>query len=254
MWGMSPIDQMVCRIQFRRADYRGEFTPPRADKHTIEYPGYNGGSDWGSLSIDPVRGVAIANYNDTPNYLKLVPRAQCQQERHQASLRDRHRLDPGARGRPAMGRALRDPGQRRLANGVHQAAVQAPALRRHPRHRHRDRQDDMGSPARHGAAQRPVQHPDRPAVQIGTPNNGGAVTTASGLMFIAAATDDLMRAIDQRTGKECGRRRFRPAGRRLRSIYQQDGREYLVIFAGGHHFMETPEGDSVIAYALPRRG
>ena len=36
-------------------------------------------------------------------------------------------------------------------------------------------------------------------------------------------------------------------------IYQQDGREYLVIFAGGHHFMETPVGDSVIAYALPQR-
>jgi quinoprotein glucose dehydrogenase len=34
-------------------------------------------------------------------------------------------------------------------------------------------------------------------------------------------------------------------------VYQQNGREYLVIFAGGHHFMETPEGDSVIAYALP---
>ena len=34
-------------------------------------------------------------------------------------------------------------------------------------------------------------------------------------------------------------------------VYEQNGREYVVIFAGGHHFMETPEGDSVIAYALP---
>jgi quinoprotein glucose dehydrogenase len=75
MWGMSPIDLLIWRIHFRQADYRGEVTPPRADKYTIEYPGYNGGSDWGSLSIDPVRGVAIANYNDMPNYLKLVPRA-----------------------------------------------------------------------------------------------------------------------------------------------------------------------------------
>jgi quinoprotein glucose dehydrogenase len=75
MWGMSPIDQMICRIQYRSADYRGFYTPPRADKFTVEYPGYNGGSDWGSFSIDPVRGVVIANYNDTPNYVKLVPRA-----------------------------------------------------------------------------------------------------------------------------------------------------------------------------------
>ena len=34
-------------------------------------------------------------------------------------------------------------------------------------------------------------------------------------------------------------------------VYEQDGKEYLVIMAGGHHFMETPVGDYVIAYALP---
>jgi quinoprotein glucose dehydrogenase len=46
-----------------------------------------------------------------------------------------------------------------------------------------------------------------------------------------------------------------PAGGQANPIvYQQGDREYLVIFAGGHHFMETPSGDSVIAYALPRRG
>lgn len=35
---MSPIDQMACRIQFKEADYRGFFTPPRADKRYVEYP------------------------------------------------------------------------------------------------------------------------------------------------------------------------------------------------------------------------
>ncbi len=37
--------------------YRGTFTPPRADRHTIQYPGYNGGSDWGGVSLDPVTAV-----------------------------------------------------------------------------------------------------------------------------------------------------------------------------------------------------
>ncbi|MOA57941.1 Glycerol dehydrogenase large subunit precursor [compost metagenome] len=49
MWGMSPIDQMFCRIQFRQAAYEGYFTPPTADRHWIQYPGYNGGSDWGGV-------------------------------------------------------------------------------------------------------------------------------------------------------------------------------------------------------------
>ena len=86
---------------------------------------------------------------------------------------------------------------------------------------------------------------------IGTPNNGGAVTTASGLVFIAAATDDLIRAIDLRTGKTVWSASLPAGGQATPIIYQQGGREYLVIFAGGHHFMETPAGDSVIAYALP---
>ncbi|WP_280987442.1 hypothetical protein [Jiella endophytica] len=36
----------------------------------------------------------------------------------------------------------------------------------------------------------------------------------------------------------------------FRSRYQKS-REYLVIQAGGHHFIETPVGDYYIAYALP---
>src|SRR3546814_4503569 len=68
MWGMSPIDQMICRIQFRRATYKGFYTPPTTDTRWIQYPGYNGGSDWGGIAVDPRRGVIVANYNDMPNY------------------------------------------------------------------------------------------------------------------------------------------------------------------------------------------
>lgn len=76
MWGMSPIDQMICRNQFKRARYHGYCTPPGADGRSIEYPSYNGGTDWGGVAIDPNRGVIVANYNDMPNYVRLVPRAE----------------------------------------------------------------------------------------------------------------------------------------------------------------------------------
>src|SRR5690606_22917713 len=76
MWGMSPIDQMICRIQFRQASYDGFYTAPTSDRHWIEYPGYNGGTDWGGIAIDPSRGVIVANYNDMPNHNILVPRAE----------------------------------------------------------------------------------------------------------------------------------------------------------------------------------
>src|SRR3546814_16938349 len=53
--------QMICRIQFRRASYKGFFTPPEADRRSFEYPGYNGGTDWGGVAVDPARGVIVAD-------------------------------------------------------------------------------------------------------------------------------------------------------------------------------------------------
>jgi len=254
MWGMSPIDQMICRIQFRRADYRGEFTPPRADRHTVEYPGYNGGNDWGSLSIDPARGVAIANYNDTPNYLKLVPRAEANKEgikprfATDIASTQQHAVDPqwGVPYAIQVNAGWRMPFTKLLCKRPPYGGIRAidiatgKTLWDHP----------LGTARRNG----PFNIPTGLPFTIGTPNNGGAVTTASGLIFIAAATDDLLRALDERTGKVVWSVPLPAGGQATPMIYQQNGREYLVIFAGGHHFMETPEGDSVIAYALPQRG
>jgi quinoprotein glucose dehydrogenase len=254
MWGMSPIDQMICRIQYRRADYRGEFTPPRADRHTVEYPGYNGGSDWGGVSIDPVRGVMIANYNDMPNYVRLVPRAQA----NKLGIKPRfatggasansHSIDPqwGVPYAINVDAGWRLKFTKLMCKRPPYGGIRAVDIATgktvwdHP----------FGTARRNG----PFNIPTLLPFTIGTPNNGGAVTTASGVIFIAAATDDLIRAIDERTGKTLWTAALPAGGQATPIVYQQDGREYLVIFAGGHHFMETPMGDSVIAYALPRRG
>ena len=89
MWGISAFDQMFCRIQYRQASYQGIYTPPEADRPNIQYTGYNGGSDWGSVAVDPVRGVIVANYNDMPNYNRLVPR----EEANRKGWKPREELD-----------------------------------------------------------------------------------------------------------------------------------------------------------------
>jgi quinoprotein glucose dehydrogenase len=253
MWGMSPIDQMICRIQYRRADYRGEFTPPRADKFTVEYPGYNGGSDWGSLSIDPVRGVAIANYNDTPNYLRLLTRAEADKKgikpRFATDIASTlaHKVDPqwGVPYAIAVNAGWRMPFTKLLCKRPPYGGIRAIDIATGKTLWDRP----FGTARRNGPFNLPTFLP----FAIGTPNNGGAVTTASGLIFIAAATDDLFRAIDERTGKVVWSVSLPAGGQATPIVYQQDGREYVVIFAGGHHFMETPMGDSIVAYALPKR-
>jgi glucose dehydrogenase len=59
-----------------------------------------------------------------------------------------------------------------------------------------------------------------------------------------------IRAIDLATGKTIWDRPFRMAP----MTYAVNGRQYVVLMTGGHHFMETPVGDQVIAWALPAAG
>jgi quinoprotein glucose dehydrogenase len=252
MWGMSPIDQMICRIQYRQADYRGFYTPPRADKFTVQYPGYNGGSDWGGVSVDPVRGVIVANYNDTPNYVRLVPRKEADKlgikprfASEQLSLSS-HQIDPqwGVPYGIKVNAGWRMPYTKILCKRPPYGGIRAIDAATGKTIWDRP----LGTARRNGPFNLPTMLP----FTIGTPNNGGAVTTASGLVFIAAATDDLIRAIDLRTGKTLWSAPLPAGGQATPIVYEQNGREYLVMFAGGHHFMETPSGDSLIAYALPR--
>ena len=252
MWGMSPIDQMICRIQFRKASYKGFYTPPTSDRRSIEYPGYNGGTDWGGIAVDPVRGVIVANYNDMPNYVRLVPRAEANKQGW--APRDQARGEIGGAegaGDPQAGTPYAidvNAGWRLPFTGLLCKQPPYGGIRAIDIATGKTIWDRPFGTARTNG---PFGIPSMLPVTIGTPNNGGAVVTASGLIFIAAATDNLIRAIDLRTGKTIWSDVLPAGGQATPMIYEANGKQYVVIYAGGHHFMETPIGDEVIAYALP---
>ncbi|GAB3684867.1 membrane-bound PQQ-dependent dehydrogenase, glucose/quinate/shikimate family [Salinisphaera aquimarina] len=252
MWGLTPFDQMYCRIQFANASYKGMYTPPTSGQHWIEYTGYNGGSDWGSVAIDPSRGVLIANYNDMPNYNTLVPRAKA--DEYGWKPRDEQAEDRGGAegaGDPQAGTPYAidvNAGWRVPFTGM---------LCKEPPYGH-IRAVDVKSgktlwdrPLGTARANGPFGIRSGLPVNIGTPNNGGSAVTAGGLIFIAAATDDLIRAIDIETGETVWQAALPAGGQANPLVYEADGKEYLMIVATGHHFMQTPTGDYVIAYALP---
>jgi len=70
MWGLTPLDQLHCRIEFKKMRYDGHFTPPMEGGGgyglaedtwggTFQYPGNAGGFNWGSVSVDPDNGLLI---------------------------------------------------------------------------------------------------------------------------------------------------------------------------------------------------
>ena len=84
----------------------------------------------------------------------------------------------------------------------------------------------------------------------GTENYGGPAVTAGGLIFIAASKDEKFRAFDQKTGKILWETKLPAAGYSTPSIYEIDGKQFVVIAAGGGK-IGTPSGDQYLAFSLP---
>lgn len=82
---------------------------------------------------------------------------------------------------------------------------------------------------------------------------GGPIVTAGGLIFIAAATDDYLRAFDLDTGEELWKAALPAGGQATPMTYRLEatGKQYVVIAAGGHGGLGTTRGDHVVAFALP---
>lgn len=78
---------------------------------------------------------------------------------------------------------------------------------------------------------------------------GGPVVTASGLLIIGASLDGHIRAYDEKTGEELWRDKLPFGGQATPSIYEVDGKQYIVIGCGGGRTVSS--GDIYVAYALP---
>lgn len=71
MWGLTPLDQLWCRVEFKKMRYDGHFTPPMRGGGGVgetvgtwggsfQYPGNAGGFNWGSVSVDADNGLLVA--------------------------------------------------------------------------------------------------------------------------------------------------------------------------------------------------
>ena len=243
MWGATLFDQLACRIAFRQLRYEGRFTPP-SEQGTLVYPGNFGVFNWGGIAVDPVRQVAFT----TPTYLafvsRLVPR------RDDTSLMVQEGGPPKG-SLPALNENFGAPFAASMKPFMSPVGLpcQAPPwgyvagvdLRTgnvHWQHRSGTVRDLS-----------PLPLPFR----MGVPGIGGPMVTAGGVAFYSGALDNYVRAFDLADGRMVWQDRLPAGGQATPMSYLgEDGRQYVLVVAGGHGSTGTRPGDSIRAYAVPR--
>ncbi len=196
------------------------FTPP-STQGTIVKPGFLGGALWGGGSFDPSTGYLYVNTSENANIMTLVEGGPDNPFRygHQGYVRffDHESHAPS---KPPWG----------FLTCV-----------------------DLGTG---DFVWREVlgEYPDLVAKGIrntGSRQMGGSIATGGGLVFVAATMDEKMRAFDSKTGKELWSDQLTAGGYATPCTYEADGKQFVVIAAGGGGKQRTKAGDEFIAYALP---
>jgi membrane-bound PQQ-dependent dehydrogenase (glucose/quinate/shikimate family) len=257
MWGITPLDQMLCRIQFRKLRYEGPLTPPSL-RGSLQYPGFAGGMNWGSVAIDEPDNVMIVNALHIGNHVKLYPRDQ---------VTDKTVLGFGGgyqRGTPYA--AFTTPFLSPLF-----APCQQPPYGEIAAIDLKSRQTLWRRPLGTANEMGPLGLKIKLRIPMGIPYSAGTVVTKGGLIFVGGTMDRHMRALDITTGEEVWSD-FLPNSAQatpMSYVAPQSGRQFVVITipATGReeesHVAEPKatqqgqpkqhdDGGWVIAYALPK--
>jgi quinoprotein glucose dehydrogenase len=235
VWGITEADRKWCQERIKSLRSDGIFTPPSLQGSVI-YPGNIGGVAWGGASVDPKRSILIANTNRFPFIITLIPRDRYAAEKQAHPNAD---ITPQTGTPYAMRRDILRTRAGVLCNPPPWGTLAAVDL--------------LSGRVRWqvplGTIPRLAEVPGSSA--WGSPNLGGSIVTAGGLVFIAAAMDQYLRAFDIETGQELWKGALPAGGQATPMTYQsKDGKQYVVIAAGGHGRLGTTLGDYVIAFAL----
>ena len=233
-WGKDEQERQWCADKIKAARAGDIFTPPSLEG-TLVFPSNVGGVNWGSAAYDPQRHLLFTDTNRLPILVKLIPRADFDSARKNAT--DSGRLH--GEFAPQVGAPY----------GMFRTALRSPS----------------GLPC-NAPPWGTVAAVDLfsgktvwdvplgsflPGMNTGTITLGGPMATAGGLVFTAAAMDNYLRAFDAESGKELWKFELPAGGQATPMTFSLHGKQYLVICAGGHGKLGTKQGDYVLAFTLP---
>jgi quinoprotein glucose dehydrogenase len=232
-WGATPDDLKWCQDKIKSLRAQGMFTPPSL-QGTAVFPGNVGGVNWGSAAYDPSRHVMIANTNRLIASIRLIPREKYDAETN----KDQDNRIFGEFGE-----------QKGAPYGLYRSFLFSPG------------KTPCNAPP-WGTTEAVDLYTGKklwdvplgtmiPGQQTGSINLGGPMITAGGLVFTSAAMDLVLRAFDIETGKELWKYQLPAGGQATPMTYTANGKQYVIIAAGGHGKLGTKQGDYVLAFSLP---
>ncbi len=253
---LPKAEQDTLRERLRYSRNEGLFTPP-SFAGSIEMPGHNGGANWASSAVDPIKGELYVVSKNLPVMLH-------------AELTDE---DPSARSivgsvvTPAQAAAALADAQAAAAKGPIRIAAPYDFLRSPT-----NGLAAIGPPWSHLTAydlntgEIKWRVPDGGTTGPGIPADSGAhyprgapLVTAGGLVFVATAQDRKLRAYDRDTGKVLWAQDLPGGSEGIPATYEVDGRQYLAVpvAAGAGLFPPTfeeatPPQREYVVFALPR--
>jgi quinoprotein glucose dehydrogenase len=237
-FGLTFWDRGVCRDMIAKARSEGMYTPP-STKGTIVYPFTGGGTNWGGLAFDEKHDVAYVNTSSAMHLVTLIPRADFARVK---AANPKKEVAAQAGAPYGMIRDL-------MASPFGIPCNPPPWGQLHAIDMH-DGHVLWEVPL--GTTEDMAPFSEYFLGKTGTPNFGGPIVTAGGLVFIGAAMDNYLRAFDAKTGAELWRGRLPAGGQATPMTYVWKGRQYVVIAAGGHSKANTKRGDEVVAFALTK--
>lgn len=246
MWGLTPIDQLLCRVEYKLMRYEGLFTPP-SPTGSIQYPNNFGGFNWGSVSVDADNGLLVAAPMMLANRILLVTPEQVAEAGPRAALllgadHPAVRMDPDS---PMPEARDPDPDDPYDHARIRYYGLTLPFMSRFGTHvpcfeppwsqiavidlntKELLWSRPLGSMKDSGPFGWRMGLP----FQVGIAVRAGTVTTRGGLTFMSSAMDSTVRAFDVRTGEIKwsadlpGNSQATP----MTYVSEETGKQYLIV-------------------------
>ena len=239
-WGPTPELKQKAKDKINLHVNHGIFTPPSL-KGSIITPSNVGGMNWSGASFDPVQNILITNINRLAALITLFPKTDNTRKSVNTAL-PRAEVAPQEGTPYIMSReylfTIENNGEFIMQTKPPWGTLAAIDMNT----------GQLKWEVPLGFMMDPQKYPD--AIKWGSINLGGAITTAGGLAFIASSMDGFIRAFNTSNGEILWQAMLPAGGQATPMTYELNGRQYVVIAAGGHGKLGTKLGDYLVAYAL----